>query len=156
MKIIYYLLIISCYSFSFVLIAADKTKTTQFYSNKIDKNVEWIFINHPKNLEIIKKMGKPQLEEKDSIYYALNDFKYSLSIKFKNGILSFISYELPPESQMSIHDFAKDHDAKEFTLYPETGHEKGRLLRLYLPKEKLALLFKNNSEKKLTTMIYEN
>lgn len=121
----------------------------------LNKNVIWALTNHPDKKNIIEKFGKPQLEEKEKFFYALDDYKYSLSMKFSNDKLTYLSYKVPNETKISLKDFRESIKSEDLSLYPNMGHEKGRYLSVLLKEEKLQLIFINNSEKKLFKVIYE-
>jgi hypothetical protein len=135
--------------------AAAVTGPLDIITKDLDKNITWLITTHPEEKSVLEKLGAPQLDEKEKIYYALNDYKYSLCIKFSHHNVSYVSYQLPPESKLSIQDFTSSIKASDVSLFPSSGHEKGRYLTFFLKKENLQLIFTNNSEKKLTKIIYE-
>lgn len=132
-----------------------KSQPIDVISNEIDKKISWLITSHPDKKSVVEKFGPPQLEEKNKIYYALNNFKYSLCVQFDKNNVTYVNYKLPSVTNLTIKKFEKLIKAEEFSPYPDQGHEKGRFLSLMLKKEKLQLIFKNNSEKKLTRIIYD-
>ena len=124
-------------------------------NKELEQNISWLLKTKPTKKMVLEKLGKPSVDEKNKIYYALNDFKYSLSIEFSSTGLSYLNYKLPPKTKLSILDFAKYLKSEDFSPYPSDGHEKGRYLSVMLKAQKVLLIFNNNSEKKLTRIIYE-
>ena len=143
-------------SFCFVVnFAQAELKPMDIISKELDKNIAWLINSNPSKKSVIEKFGKPQLEEKNKIYYALNGYKYSLCMQFDKNLVTYINYKLPSKTQIAIKEFENIIKSKDFSLYPPEGHEKGRFLSTLLIKENLQLIFNNNSEKQLTRIIYD-
>lgn len=133
---------------------SSELKPFDIVKKELDKNIFWLITTHPNQKSVVEKFGKPQLDEKNKIYYALNDYKYSLCMKFNKDRVVYVNYKMPSETNISIKDFVSLLKAEEFSLYPSEGHDKGRFLSVILKKEKIQLIFVNNSEKKLARLIY--
>ncbi len=135
-------------------IAIAESRPFDIVAKELDKNIFWLITTHPDRKSVVEKFGAPHLDEKNTIYYALNDYKYSLSIKFSKDHVSYVNYRLPPENKVVVKDFIDILKSSDFSLYPPSGHEKGRYLSVALKKENLELIFENNSTKKLSRIVY--
>ncbi|MDO9182369.1 MAG: hypothetical protein Q7U04_08160 [Bacteriovorax sp.] len=131
------------------------SKPFDLINNELDQRVSWLISAHPKKKSILEKFGKPQLIEKNTLYYALDGYKYSLCIKLLNDKVSYISYKIPPSIKVSIKDFEGLIKSEDFSPYPNIGHEKERYYSTFLKEEKIQLIFNNNSAKNLEKIIYD-
>ena len=147
--------ILACSFFFLSSMGLTQSTPYEVVNKDLEQNVSWLLKTKPTKKKVLDKLGKPALDEKSKIFYALNDFKYSLSIEFSNTGFSYLNYKVPPKTKLSILDFAKFFKSEDFSPYPADGHEKGRYLSVMLKPEKLLLIFNNNSEKKLARIIYD-
>lgn len=121
----------------------------------IDKNISWLMSERPDKKSVLAKLGPPQLEEKNTLYYVFNDYKYALTVRFSKSKVAYVNYKVPPDTKVKVSDFMNILKAEDFILYPSSGHEKGHYLTTFLKRRNLQLIFSNNSEKKLTRVIFD-
>ncbi len=136
-------------------ISASELKANDIIFPKLDQKIIWLFEKKPSAEDVTKKFGKPQLEKDNILHFELDNFKYSLILKYEKKQLISISYRLPEETEIDIVQFKKIIDANLFYHYPNSGHEMGKYYAADLKQENLKLVFTNGTEKKLQYLIYE-
>ena len=133
-----------------------KEPLLELLAKDVPSNVLWLVTDNPTQKIVLKRFKQPDLKEDNKHYYALNDFKYSLAITYDNSkMISAINYKVHKAS-LRMSDFISQINKKQFHLFPESGHEKGRYFAALIPNLGIRLIFRNNSKKKLYKVQFNN
>lgn len=128
--------------------------TLQDYVDRIQsEEIKWIIENKANKESILKKLGRPDKELDNQIFYVRHNYRYAIIISFDSNKLKRIEYKLTNKDfdleqirSFLIQDKIKLSGTKgshDYARYLEYQHNN------YL------LIFKNNSNKTLSRLVYE-
>lgn len=96
--------------------------------------------------EVITRFGKPDKKEKEYYNYSIFNFKYDLTLKFKNGKTIFVSYS-PRKEKRYLRNFPEDIRKKASPSKGKIPHDDGRYITSRY--KNYHLTFKNIASKPL-------
>lgn len=142
-------LIITIFIFQVSNVNAEKPiKLIDLIKKNMPKKIETVFFQAKSLKDVEKILGKPDLHEKNTYYYIVNDFKYSLSVKYKKNKVTKVRYRLPKEGDSYVV-FSPRLSNIPKKIKNKGTHEEGRYFSIHAPKNGVTLVFKNNSKKSL-------
>ena len=137
--------------FGSYLAAGSDSKT--FESNVLPPKVYALTEKTPSKKQVKGILGPPDHQEDGDYYYIFHDFKYALSIKFDDGKIASFTYVIG-ENPYTFGVVKKKRDFSEVTPYPKKGHHRGRYISAEVKDSPFTFVFRNNSKKKLYSVIW--
>lgn len=129
------LLISSFYSYAFDLsLITDNQKIKEALSKSLTEK------------EVLSLLGNPHKKDREYFHYSIFEFKYDLTLKFKDGKTVFVSYS-PRKEKKYLRNFPENIKKKSVPLEGSIPHDNGRFL---ISKYKnYSFTFKNIASKPL-------